>query len=377
MAKWMRQAVSAALVSALVLTGLLSNGPATAYAQKKSPAKPAAKPAATAYDRGYLKGYNSGYTQGQSDWNRGVPRDLFSSDAYARREQNYDLSLASSEEYQQAFNLGLEFGYIDGYFGRTRSTSVPSNGAVIAKANALANAQREREQIDDQAARAENTTRPAEPSRGSQRQPRDEQPRDQQPRDQQPQDQQPQTRDRIARPGPLDVAPNTLLNLRLETTIDTKNNRAGDRFRAVVIAPPEYEGATVEGHISGINKSGKVSGRTELALAFDSISMPDGREAPLAASLEKVVESETVKKVDEEGNVQSGSRSTDSKIRGGAGAAAGAIIGGIVGGAKGAVLGAILGGAAGVGTVYVEGGKDLILEPGTEMIIRTERTRSR
>jgi hypothetical protein len=352
MAKWIRQIVSAALVTARALAGLLASGPA-AYAQRRAPAKRAAP--VSAYNQGYLKGYNSGYTQGQSDWNRGVPRDLFSSDAYNRREQNYDPSLASSEEYRQAFDLGLEFGYIDGYFGRARSTSVPSNGAVIAKATALANAQREREQIDDQASRAD-TTRPSEPA----------------------QDPQQQTRDRVVtRPGPLNIAPNTLLNLRLETTIDTKNNRAGDRFRAVVTAPPEYEGATIEGHISNINKSGKVTGRTELALAFDSISMPDGREAPLAASLEKVVESESVKKIDEEGNVQSGSRSTDSKVRGGAGAAAGAIIGGIIGGGKGAVLGAILGGAAGVGTVYVEGGKDLILEPGAEMIIRTERARAR
>ena len=43
----------------------------------------------------------------------------------------------------------------------------------------------------------------------------------------------------------------------------------------------------------------------------------------------------------------------------------------IVGGGKGAVIGLILGGAAGVGSVYVEGNKDLILEPGTEMVIRT------
>ncbi len=120
-----------------------------------------------------------------------------------------------------------------------------------------------------------------------------------------------------------------------------------------------------------------MTGRTELALAFDRIRLQDGRNLELNASLEKIIESETVKKVDEEGNVQSGSRSKDAQVRGGVGAAAGAIIGGIIGGAKGAVLGAVIGGAGGVGTVYVEGDKDLVLEPGTEMIIRTERTRRR
>jgi hypothetical protein len=114
-----------------------------------------------------------------------------------------------------------------------------------------------------------------------------------------------------------------------------------------------------------------------MGLAFDTITLRDGRSAPLKAELERVIESETVKKVDEEGNVQTGSRSKDSQVRGGAGAVAGAIIGGILGGGKGAVVGAVLGGAAGVGTVYVEGNKDLELDPGTEMVIRAEGTRPR
>lgn len=81
--------------------------------------------------------------------------------------------------------------------------------------------------------------------------------------------------------------------------------------------------------------------------------------------------------MDEEGRVESGSRTRDSQVRGGVGAAAGAIIGGIVGGGKGAIIGAVVGGAAGVGTVYVEGNKDLIFEPGTEMVIRTAGSKAR
>jgi hypothetical protein len=53
------------------------------------------------------------------------------------------------------------------------------------------------------------------------------------------------------------------------------------------------------------------------------------------------------------------------------------VIGGIVGGGKGAVIGAILGGAAGVGSIYVEGNKDLILDPGTEMVIKTAGSHAR
>ena len=58
-------------------------------------------------------------------------------------------------------------------------------------------------------------------------------------------------------------------------------------------------------------------------------------------------------------------------MRGGGGAALGAIIGGIAGGGKGAAIGAAIGGGVGVGSVFIEGGKEMVLEPGTEILIRT------
>ena len=94
----------------------------------------------------------------------------------------------------------------------------------------------------------------------------------------------------------------------MTSQIDSKRNRPGDKFTAEVTTPGPYEGAIVEGHIDKLNQSGKVSGKTEMALAFDSITLPDRRSAELTASLERIIESETVKEVDEEGNVKTGSR---------------------------------------------------------------------
>lgn len=359
---------------------LIAASSSTALSQtRKTPAKPAPKVVqpvapATPYDKGYQQGYAEGFKQGGADYSRGVPRDLRASDAYGRRESLYDASLAANEEYVEGYNLGLELGYMDSYYGRTRNTVSPSNGAVIAKANVLARSRRGR-MNDDRPGRRDDTRR--DDSR------RDDRPgqRDDRPgqRDDSRRDDSPGRRDDPpARDlGPVNIPAGTELNLRLASPIDTKNNRVGDRFAAEVITPGPYDGAKVEGHIATLNKSGKVSGRTELALSFDTITLPDGRRAEIAASLEKIVESETVKEVDEEGNVRSGSRTKDSQVRGGVGAAAGAIIGGIAGGVKGAVLGAVIGGAAGVGTVYLDGNKNLLLEPGTEMVIRTERTRAR
>jgi outer membrane lipoprotein SlyB len=163
----------------------------------------------------------------------------------------------------------------------------------------------------------------------------------------------------------------TELRIRLSTPITTKNGRVGDTFKATVVSPSTYEGLTVDGHLATLNKSGRVSGKTEVGLAFDTLTAQDGRQTRIDADLVKVYESENVKKVDEEGRIETGSRTKDSEVRGGVGAVAGAVLGGILGGGKGAVIGLILGGAAGVGSVYVEGDKDLILDPGTEMVIRT------
>lgn len=347
MTRGVRSSLAIALVTVFIIIAAMPAFGQTRRAPARSTrtVKPKAPP--TPYEQGYATAYDAGYRGGQDDYNRGVPRSLQDSAAFQARDQGYDPKFADSEEYRQAYNLGLEFGYMDGYYGRPRSLVVPTNGAVIAKAAALAAVQRPRQ-----------TEPPPDVPR------RDD--RDRPPRDVQ-----------SPNNGPVDVPPGTQLNLRLTSSIDSKRNRPGDRFTAEVTTPGPYEGAKIDGHIDKLNQSGKVSGRTEMALAFDSITMPDGRSANLTASLEKITESETVKTVDEEGNVKTGSRTKDSQTRGAIGGAAGAIIGGIAGGVKGAVLGAIIGGAAGVGTVYIDGNKELVLDPGTEMVIRTERTRQR
>src|SRR5262249_48169194 len=173
-------------------------------------------------------------------------------------------------------------------------------------------------------------------------------------------------------PAPsYNVPADTELRLKLNSAIDTRTTRRGDRFTAVVVSPSDYEGATIEGHIASVQRSGRVSGKTELSLAFDNMVFQDGTRRPIDATLQRIIKTEAVKKVDEEGNIESQSRTTESEKRGAIGAAAGAIIGGIAGGGKGALIGILLGGAAGVGTVYVEGNNDLILDTGAEMIIRT------
>ena len=330
----LRRFVPTALVAILVIVGC---APASvAYAQKKkAPVKraPVLKQPATPYAQGYQKGYNDGFAQGEADWSNNARPDFRRSDKW----QQHDAG--SSEEYRLGYELGFELSYADGYYGRARNAEVPRNAEVIAKAAGLADQPRAGRDRPDRD-RPDNDRGQREPNR--------------------------------PRPSaPVSVPNGTELRIRLSTSISTKTGRVGDTFKATVVSPSTYESATVEGRIATLNKSGRVSGKTEMGLAFDTLTLSDGRQTRIDADLVKVYESENVKKVDDEGRVESGSRTRDSQVRGGVGAAAGAIIGGIVGGGKGAVIGLILGGAAGVGSVYVEGNKDLILDPGTEMVIRT------
>ena len=161
----------------------------------------------------------------------------------------------------------------------------------------------------------------------------------------------------------------TQMLLRLDTPISTEINRPGDAFTATVISPWRYEGTVVRGHVSGIERSGRLTGRTEMGLAFDTMEFRDGGAARLNAELVDVQQSESVKMVDEDGNIISGSRGHQAIRRGGIGALAGGIIGGLIGGGRGVAIGLLAGGAAGAGSLYFDRGKELRLEPGTNMDI--------
>src|ERR1051325_1580170 len=117
-----------------------------AQTKQAQPAKPALQAPASVYGKGYQKGYGDGFTQGEADWRQGVPRDFQRSQGYVERDRKFDPSFASNDEYIQGYELGLEIGHTDGYYGRARNSAEPANAAVLAKAAALANAQRMRDQ---------------------------------------------------------------------------------------------------------------------------------------------------------------------------------------------------------------------------------------
>lgn len=173
------------------------------------------------------------------------------------------------------------------------------------------------------------------------------------------------------RAAPL-VPIGTDLKVRLNDTLSSKDSRVGDRFTATVIDPDRFDEAKVYGHISSIQRSGKVKGRTSMNLAFDRIELRDGRKGVLHGYVTKVY-GEGSGRADDEGGVESGSRTNQTVKRAGIGATVGAIVGGIAGGGKGAAIGLIIGGAGGAGSLAVQGSKELKIESGTEMLVHVTR----
>ncbi|HEY0173409.1 MAG TPA: YMGG-like glycine zipper-containing protein [Pyrinomonadaceae bacterium] len=171
--------------------------------------------------------------------------------------------------------------------------------------------------------------------------------------------------------GDFVVSDGQVLTARLETDLSTRTAQTGQRFTMTVTSPAQYQGAVIEGHVASSSRSGRVTGRSDMSLNFDSIRY-NNRTYQFAGFIESVrgMNGETVQ-VDNEGSVRDNdSRGTQTAQRAAIGTAVGAIIGAIAGGGKGAAIGAVIGAGAGAGSIYVQGREDLELLSGSELTIR-------
>lgn len=156
----------------------------------------------------------------------------------------------------------------------------------------------------------------------------------------------------------------------LENPIDTKVSQNNDRFRLTVQSPDEFRGAIIEGYISGVGRSGQVSGRSNVTFNFTKITLRDGKAYDFAGNLLGIKDAQGKEvKIDTEGTVKGDSQTKETVKRGGIGAGAGALIGAILGGGKGAAIGAVIGGGAGAGSVVVQGRDDIKLQQGTVITV--------
>jgi hypothetical protein len=172
------------------------------------------------------------------------------------------------------------------------------------------------------------------------------------------------------------IPANTMLVATLNRNLSTKTARDGDRFTMTVRSPSQYEGAVIEGYVSNPNRSGRVTGRSEFTLNYETIRLNNQtyRFAGITENVRTVSGKDV--RVDNEGAVRDGNQTNETIGRTAIGAGIGAILGAILGGGQGAAIGAGVGAGAGVGSVYIQGRDDLEMLPGAEFTIRAAAPRS-
>src|SRR6266567_5994770 len=80
----------------------------------------------------------------------------------------------------------------------------------------------------------------------------------------------------------------TQLVATLDNNLTTRQAREGDRFTLTVRSPSVYDGAVIEGHLSRVDRGGRVSGRSELAMNFDRIRLRSGATQSFDGYIESV-----------------------------------------------------------------------------------------
>lgn len=163
---------------------------------------------------------------------------------------------------------------------------------------------------------------------------------------------------------------NTRITAVLRTLIDTKVTQNNDRFQLEVTSPAQFSGAIIEGRVVNADQSGRVSGRANLSMEFDTIRLRNGQTYRFAGFIEslRAANGDNVQ-VNNEGTVRDSNQTTRTVTRAGIGAALGAIIGAIAGGGQGAAIGAVVGAGAGAGTVILQGRDNIELGQGSEFTI--------
>jgi hypothetical protein len=293
---------------------------------------PAGAQGTTALERGYRTGYSDGYTAGFKDVSDHAARDFKNKQDYQQADRSYNEAWGPIEDYRDGYQQGFEAGYTAGFERQQFNSALPTGlrrrqnpGNIPVEVNSTGTSEAET-----------NVDTTAAPN------------------------------------GSIAIPRNTILNLVLLNGVSTEASQRGDRIQARVLEPAQYANYIVEGRVAQVKRPGKVKGVAELQLAFDQIRSPDNRTATLHAELIEVGPMQgDDPEIDSEGGVKGQDSKKDDAAKIGAASGIGAIIGAIAGGGKGAAIGAIIGGGAGTAGVMTQRGKDIRIEQGQHIKIRT------
>lgn len=296
----------------------------------------------SALERGYRTGYSDGYSAGSRDIADQAAREYQNKDDYQRADRSYNQAWGPLEDYRDGYQQGFEAGYSSGYDRQPFNSSIPTGLTRRGTSDVQSSQTADTQTTPTQTSPDENVVNTS-------------------------------VSPNTTVNAPVFIPTGTTMLVELDSSLSSDASQRGDRFRARVLEPAEFQGATIDGRVTRVKRPGRVKGVAELQLAFEQLQMPDGRMSTLRAEVVEVIDTgnRDIGDVDPEGGVRGRSSTKDDVSKVGAATGIGAIIGAIAGGGAGAAIGAAIGGAAAAGGVLTSRGKDIRLDRGQRLRIRT------
>jgi hypothetical protein len=176
------------------------------------------------------------------------------------------------------------------------------------------------------------------------------------------------------------VPAGTALMVRLDTTLATFSNKAGDPFRAKLTQPVVINGSTmipmgaiVEGRVTKVTEPRRISGKPSIGLMPEAVIMPTGERYFLDATLTDTNIPHT--DVTSEGQFKGTGHDRRDTIETGGGTAGGMLIGGLIGGGPGLLIGGAVG-ATSTTVHWLTKHRSATMPAGTELTLELNRPMS-
>jgi hypothetical protein len=179
-----------------------------------------------------------------------------------------------------------------------------------------------------------------------------------------------------------EIPKNTHVLLKMVNSISTRTALEGTQVYLQTASPISDGhnvivpvGSYVQGTVLVSKRSGKVSGRAQLAIRLEVLTLPSGKTLKFSPHVSGVDDGETTQKViSDEGKIEQGNTIGKDAERIAILAGTGAGIGGVADRAwQGAGIGAAAGGAVGIATTLLTRGKEVELRQGSSLDVVFDR----
>jgi hypothetical protein len=174
------------------------------------------------------------------------------------------------------------------------------------------------------------------------------------------------------------VPAGTALMVKLDTTLATFSNKAGDPFRGELTQPVVLNGKTVipagavvEGRVTKVAEPRRISGKPTIGILPEALILPTGERFFLDATLVDTNAGGGTD-VNQEGEFKGSGHDRRDQLETGGGTAGGMLIGGLIGGPSGILIGGIVG-AGSTGAHWLSKHRSATLMAGTELTLELNR----